>query len=407
MPSYKIELNNKSNKDSNEHKLMLRITVDRKHSRIALDYSVLESHFIQNPKQSNKYIRHGNAKHQTINDHIGKKIQQAIDAAESLEKEGKQITAKAIKQRMLRPKSSSFSHFLSDQIKNLLRSNNIGNYKKHKVIEKVLKEYVNEEDIAFQEIDVKFLNEFQSYLKVNGRNQTTIHGYLKIIRAIFYKAIEYGLITQFQNPFLSFRLKLGKPDRSKLTEDEIKIIEELKLPEGDLIWHVRNTFMFAFYTAGIRISDLLMLKWSNILNGRLIYQMHKTGKVHSLKITDQAKKILNYYGPKEVDEYIFPFFRSDIDYTNPMFLHNQISAKTALINKYLKFIAEKAGINKNISTHTARHSFADIARKKTNNIYNLSKTLGHSDLKITEAYLASFDEDAVDSTLDDVFNKTI
>jgi site-specific recombinase XerD len=74
-----------------------------------------------------------------------------------------------------------------------------------------------------------------------------------------------------------------------------------------------------------------------------------------------------------------------------------------LINKYLKTIAKKAEINKNISTHTARHSFADIARKKINNIYNLSKTLGHSDLKITEAYLASFDEEAVDNTLDEVF----
>ena len=52
----------------------------------------------------------------------------------------------------------------------------------------------------------------------------------------------------------------------------------------------------------------------------------------------------------------------------------------------------KAVINKKISTHTARHSYADIARQKTDNIYNLSKTLGHSSIKITEAYLASFDE---------------
>jgi integrase len=161
--------------------------------------------------------------------------------------------------------------------------------------------------------------------------------------------------------------------------------------------------MFAFYTAGMRASDIITLKWSNIQNGRLIYQMHKTGKIHSLKLTDKAKKILSYYGPKKFSEYVFPFFNSDIDYADAMFLPNRISAKTALINKYLKVIATKAEINKKISTHTARHSFADIARKKTNNIYNLSKTLGHSDLKVTEVYLASFDEEAVDSTLDEVF----
>ena len=75
-----------------------------------------------------------------------------------------------------------------------------------------------------------------------------------------------------------------------------------------------------------------------------------------------------------------------------------------MINKYLKDIAKKAEITKNVTTHTARHSFADIARKKTDNIYNLSKTLGHSSIKVTEAYLATFDEQAVDDTLNNVFD---
>ena len=203
---------------------------------------------------------------------------------------------------------------------------------------------------------------------------------------------------------MNYKLKIGTPTRVRLNEKEIQQIEKLDLSDGALIWHVNNAFLFSYYTAGMRASDILMLKWENIQNGRLIYQMHKTGKIHSVKLIDKANHILSFYGPKNPDDYVFPFFSSEIDYSNASFLHNQISAKTALLNKYLKFIAEKAGIDKKISTHTARHSFADIARKKTDNIYNLSKTLGHSDLKITEAYLASFDEDAVDSTLDDVFN---
>jgi integrase len=104
------------------------------------------------------------------------------------------------------------------------------------------------------------------------------------------------------------------------------------------------------------------------------------------------------------DSFIFPFLSDRFDYSDPMFKHNQIGAKTALINKYLKDIATKAEISKNITTHTARHSFADIARQKTDNIYNLSKTLGHSSIKVTEAYLASFDQQAVDDTMDSMFN---
>jgi hypothetical protein len=82
---------------------MLRITVNHKHIRIALHYSVLKNQFIPHPKQDNKYIRQSNAKHQTINNHIDRKIQQAKDAVESLEKEKKLISAKHIKDRMALP----------------------------------------------------------------------------------------------------------------------------------------------------------------------------------------------------------------------------------------------------------------------------------------------------------------
>jgi integrase len=78
-----------------------------------------------------------------------------------------------------------------------------------------------------------------------------------------------------------------------------------------------------------------------------------------------------------------------------------------LINKYLKEVAKKAKITKKLTTHTARHSFADIARQKTDNIYNLSKTLGHSSLKVTEAYLSSFDQQAVDDTMDSMFDEPV
>jgi len=160
--------------------------------------------------------------------------------------------------------------------------------------------------------------------------------------------------------------------------------------------------MFSFYNAGVRISDILMMTWDNIQNGRLVYKMYKTAKPHSLILKEKPLAILELYKDSE-ESYIFPFLSDRYDYSNAMFLHNQIGSKTALINSYLKDIAEKAGIKKNVTTHTARHSFADIARKKTDNLYNLSKALGHSSVKVTEAYLASFDEEAVDDTLNKMF----
>lgn len=402
MISYKIELNNHPIKGTDEYKLMLRITYQHEHARITLDYAIKKNQYNPNPKQ-NRYVKQNHHRHESINVYLDEKIQKAKVATNALNNEGKLVSAKSVKQRLLIPKSRSFYDYADLIIQQLKRNNNIGNYKKYKSLIEKLKKYTKNEDLTFQELDVKFLKDFQSHILSEGNVQSTIHGNLKTIRAILYRAIDEGIMEQSKNPFFSFKMMLGKINKERLNEEEIKTIEALKLPEGKLIWHVRNAFMFAFYTAGMRASDIIMLKWANIQTDRLIYQMHKTGKVHSLKLTDQAKKILLYYGPKEPDKYIFPFFSPDVNYNDPMFLYNQLSAKTALINKYLKTIATKAEINKKISTHTARHSFADIARKKTNNLYNLSKTLGHSNLKTTENYIASFDEEAVDKTLDDIF----
>jgi integrase len=144
------------------------------------------------------------------------------------------------------------------------------------------------------------------------------------------------------------------------------------------------------------------MTWDNIQDGRLVYNMFKTKKLHSLILKEKPLAILEKYRNSGAS-FIFPFLSDRFDYSDPVFLHNQIGSKTALINSYLKDIATMAKIGKNVTTHTARHSFADIARQKTDNIYNLSKTLGHSSLKVTEAYLASFDDQAVDDTLDKMF----
>lgn len=405
MVSYKIELNSKPIKGTKEHKLMLRITVNKKHSRVLLDYAVTKSQFNPNPKQQYKNIRANNPEQAAIHSHIEQKIKDAKSAVDALNNEGKTITARAIKQRMIRPKSSDFLVFATRHYEDLRKAGNIGNFKKYRALVQKVKEFIGDNELYFSDIDTHLLDEFSSFLKKEGNAQSTIQGRLKAIRALVYKAIDREVIQPSQNPFFHYKIKSGKPVRSRLSEEEIKLIENHKFPSGQLIWHAKNAFLFSFYCAGMRASDIIQLKWKNIQNGRLSYQMQKTGKLHSIKLTGKATEILNLYETKGRDDYVFPFLKSDEDYSDPKYHHDQIVSKTALINKYLKDIAKSAKINKKISTHTARHSFADIARKKTDNIYNLSKTLGHSDLKITEAYLASFDEDAVDSTIDDVFNE--
>jgi integrase len=401
MISFNVELNSKPAKGSNVHTLLLRITVNRRHARLGLIYSISPSHFNPNGKLG-KYVRSSCSEHAKINKYIVNKIIQAKDIVTSLENDNKLITAQIIKEKMTESKTHDFFKFVDSYVEELKKNGNVGTYKKYSAVVQSNKDFTDSDSLLFEEIDSTFLNRYEAHLKKADKKQTTVAGYLSKLRSLFKKAIDAGLFEFSDSPFISFRIKQGKPSKDRLSEQEITKIEELELEKGSLLANVRNAFLFSFYNAGIRISDILLMTWDNIKDDRLVYTMYKTNKPHSLKLKKKPLEILEKYKGND-DSYIFPFFSDRFDYSDPMFMHNQIGAKTALINKYLKEISKKAGINKKVTTHTARHSFADIARQKTDNIYNLSKTLGHSSIKITEAYLATFDEKAVDDTLDSVF----
>lgn len=401
MASFNVELNSKPLRNTSEYYLLLRITVGRKHARIKLNYAIQKKHFNPTPKEY-KYVRTSHPKHATINQHIDEKIQEAKNVISELEKKKYTVTASTIKDGMLKPETLSFLAFANQIADGIKDNNHYANYRKYSTVIKKLTDFRNNEDFNFDELTPSFLASFESYLAKLGNSVNTINSNFRTIRAIYYKAIEKGFIDQSKNPFFTYKLKLNNSRKDRLNEEEIKKIETLDFKDDIVAENVRNAFLFSFYNAGIRISDVLQLKWENIQDGKLVYKMFKTNRVHSVKLKEKPLAILEKY--KGCNEsFIFPFFSDVYDYSDPGFLFKQIGSKTAIINKYLKYIASRAGITKKITTHTARHSFADIARQKTDNLYNLSKTLGHSSLKVTEAYLASFDEKAVDDTLDSVF----
>ena len=128
----------------------------------------------------------------------------------------------------------------------------------------------------------------------------------------------------------------------------------------------RNMYVFAAYTGGIRISDILQLQWKNFNGIHIIIQIQKTGSPLSVKIPTTGLKILEKYKTPETkpDDFIFPILKDEHDYTDPHFLFKAISSATAYTNKDLKEIAIKAKIKKRLHFHTSRHIFATRALRK-------------------------------------------
>ena len=213
------------------------------------------------------------------------------------------------------------------------------------------------------------------------------------------------MFPQEKNPFFKFKLKKAPSKKERLSLDEIDQLHQVDLNIDLRIWNVRNAFLLSFYCAGVRVGDLIQLKWSNIQGDYLIYSMDKTESYRKVKLIQQSRDILNLYKSDDnlKKHFIFPFLKNDEDYSDKNFLMAQLSSQTAKINYHLKKIAKLAGIEKRLTSHIARHSFADIARKKGVKLYDISKALGHTNLGITQAYLASFDDDSLENAIDMIF----
>jgi site-specific recombinase XerD len=297
---------------------------------------------------------------------------------------------------------------------------------KYNVMLRKLKAFRKDKPLPMDQLSTAFLNDFQLYLQKDGKHQNYIHVNLKALKTIISKEAinEDKILPVDKNPFLGFKmLKVLPSKKERLDIKEIEKIEALQIPESNIHYHIRNIFLFSLYNAGIRIGDLLQLKWVNVKDGRLKYRMAKTDSERSIKLFPQALKILKIYeAKKEKDtDFIFPFLDNKAEYskliesedfkkTSPellAFLFKKIESRISIVNGGLKEIAKMAKIEKSISSHVARHSFADIARKKDISIYDISKMLGHSDISVTQGYIKSLDFESMDEAMGSVFNNKI
>ena len=379
----------KTNKvdEKGEMPLYLRIIKNRKAKFISIGVKVHPDLWDgNNHRVKKKYTNAGK-----VNAFIAKKIAEAEGTAVDMETNKKHISSKKIKEAILGKAPVSLIKYIEEYQDDLMRKGKTGTHDKVKATLFKLKNFLKNVDISFDEFDLSFLKKYDRYLReVLGNKINTVHSNLKIFRKIFNDAIREEIIEAELSPFTKFKLTVEKTNREYLTEDELLAIENLSLKEGTVLEHHRNIFIFAAYAGGIRISDILLLRWQNFDGSHIHFLTQKTKESIAVKLPSKALSILEFYNTsnpeKQPKDFIFPFLSSKLDYTTPTTLFNAISSNTAYVNKNLKFIAEKAEIKKSISFHCSRHTWATRALRKGMRIEYVSKLMGHSSLKTTQIY---------------------
>ena len=383
-------------KANGKHPLFLRITANRKKQRISLGFEIPFSDW--NPEK--KVVRKSNPYFKSINDAIEK----AINDAKEKQKAAKVYSAGAVKAVLKNQASDSFFAYADA----LAIKKNFNTSRGLKSDIQKFRTFVQNPEMTFEELNKDQFELFAKYLSDELGNQTnTIGKTLSRIRTIIRQAIKDKKMPAERNPFLYIEIKHQKTDKVRLDLAQIEALESLNFEKSSLAWNIRNYWLFAFYSAGMRFSDVAMLKWKHIEKDRIRYVMEKTNQGHSVKLNQKNKSILEAYKPETVDPegYVFPILDTKKQLTTESILKMEISRKNALANKYLGILSEKLELPQKISFHCSRHSFADFARKNKIGLYEISKLLNHSKQSITEAYLKDFDTDSTDKAMDKLSKK--
>ncbi len=360
-------------------------------------------------------------------------LAKAKETYKELDREGEVTTVALAKEMNTEIVSPSFIAFARERAQMIYDNGGWRNWRKYCGLINKLEAFRKKRrmtDITVADMTVELLTRFDNFLhkweneREPGKllHPNTIEVQFNILRTLVHRAIEVGIMEASRDPFLVFKYKGVKTVKEKLDDSEMERIINLELEEGSLIWHCKNYFLFSYYCAGIRAADLIQLRWGNVTgSGRLHYQMGKNHKERDLLLVEQAIEILRHYHREDVKatDYIFPLLSNDAEYAEyvtqadkdrmkPELRHKMyqdVSSKNALINKYLKKIAEKAEIAKPLSMHISRHSFAHIAQEAGAESSAIKNILGHSNLATTERYMGSFDTSKTDETLRNVFAK--
>ncbi|MES2387875.1 MAG: site-specific integrase [Bacteroidota bacterium] len=256
--------------------------------------------------------------------------------------------------------------------------------------------------LYFEDMTPAWLAQYERYMLKNGYSSTTVGIYLRCVRTIYNCAIEKGIVLATFYPFgkRKYQIPAGANIKKALTRADVQKIISYT-PKYPDTWEeqARDLWLLSYLCNGMNIKDLCNLKYQNIEGKRLVFTRQKTerttrsnAKPIVAHLPETALAIIERWGQqhKRPSSFVFPFYNMDMDAERRLAVSLQVVRN---INTWMKRIGEDLGIEAPITTYTARHTFSTVLKRSGASIEFISESLGHSDMKTTENYLAGFEDD--------------
>ncbi len=360
------------------------------------------------------------------NKRLQNKLQKLDNAIFEFIEKGRIITPEVIKKLMngdTKPLRADegvrFTDYALDLLKNQYENHKIkiSTYTNSVTIIKNFDKYMNEKELIKNNsslvgnITEDAIREF-IYGKYNeGLKNSTVKKKLEVIQKICKHASNEGLLeSKPAEAIKSIRLESSLDDDAELdikyltTEDLSKLVhcneDIITKKQKDYL----RIFFWDFYSCGLRISDVMTLRWKDInFDKREINKIQmKPRRGVCIPLRNEAIDILKYWQHRN-ETFVFDLLPSNFDLRDEKELKRRRNSITATINKSLSKIAKKVQLNKKVTFHMARHSFAVSALEQGMPIKRISELLGHKDTSTTSniyaRYMPSSNAQAVESLI--------
>ena len=236
-------------------------------------------------------------------------------------------------------------------------------------------------------LDAVFLKEYESFLRDKGCSWNTVSTYLRVIRAIYHRALDKGKAAY--HPRLFAKVYTGTQSERKKALDSTQLGKLFRSPIATpSLKRTKELCRLMFLLRGIPFADLVFLRKSDLRGNVLYYRRKKTGTRMEVNVPAEAARIITRYGCKNRrSPYLFPFVKSA---EGTYQAYKEYRSALRLFNARLKQLKTALKLHTHISSYTIRHSWATLAYHLEVHPGIISQAMGHSSITVTETYLKPF-----------------
>lgn len=379
-------LDTRRKKNDNTYPIKIQVVYKRKQTYYNTYQSLTKNDWVQILKSRKNYLSE-------TREVIGNKFLSIKQAVKDISERG-DFSFNKLDCYLGKYSNRTINEALRSKIDYLYENNRINSYYNYRSALHALERFAGE-NISISEITPEWLKRCETYWLNEGLSPSSMSFYFRDLKSVINTAIKDGIISSKHYPFGvgKYEIPKGVGRKMALNIKEIKSLAEYNC-KTEKIRLYRDLWLFSYLCNGINFKDMLFLKRTDIVNGEIGFIRDKTARSTSYSrmiyaaVTKKMVEIMDRWGQNNNTPYIFPFATgNETEIDKIRIVKNTI----AQCNKIINIISADIGINKKITTYSARHSFATVLKREGVSVSYISECLGHSNTKITETYLDSFE----------------